>query len=198
MIRHSTHGRNDMQTDLDKLYLWSKVWLMRIHPDKLFGMEIGGWRENPQHDYTVGPMLVKHFKMEKDIGVEVDDQLRFSSHIDTITKKANSKAGWLRRSFRFMTPILFRPPYIAIVGSQLEYAAPVWSPHRQHDIDKLESSQVRATKMLPGFKSKTYEGRLIALKLPMLRYCRLRGDMITVYKILSGKHKRSLCPHLRT
>ena len=161
VIRHPTRDRDDMQIDLDKLYSWSKVWLMRIHPDKLFGMEIGGWRENPQHDYTVGPMLVKHSKMEKDIGVEVDDQLRFSSHIDTITKKANSKAGWLRRSFRFMTPILFRPLYIAIVRSQLEYAAPVWSPYRQLEIDKLESVQIRATKMLPGFKTKTYEERLI-------------------------------------
>ena len=198
VIRHPISDRDDMQADLDKLYTWSKVWLMRIHPDKLFGMEIGGWRENPQHDYTVGPMLVKHSTMEKDIGVEVDDQLRFSSHIDTITKKANSKAGWLRRSFRFMTPILFRPLYIAIVRSQLEYAAQVWSPYRQLEIDKLESVQIRATKMLPGFKAKTYEERLIALNLPTLRYRRLRGDMIMVYKILSGKHKRSLCPNLKT
>ena len=136
-------------------------------------------------------MTIEISNMEKYIGVEVDDQLRFSSHIDTITKKANSKAGWLRRSFRFMTPILFRPLYIAIVRSQLEYAAPVWSPYRQHDIDKLESVQVRATKMLPGFKTKTYEERLIALNLPTLRYRRLRGDMIMVYKILSGKHTRS-------
>ena len=52
--------------------------------------------------------------------------------------------------------------------------------------------------MLPGFKTKTYEERLIALNLPTLRYRRLRGDMIMVYKILSGKHKRSLCPNLKT
>ena len=132
------------------------------------------------------------------IGVEVDDQLRFTSHLDTITKKANSKAGWLRRTFRFMNPILFRPLYIAIVRSQLEYAAPVWSPHRQQEIDKLESVQIRATKMLPGFKTKTYAERLIALNLPTLKFRRLRGDMIMVYKIMSGKHKRSLCPKLRS
>ena len=97
-----------------------------------------------------------------------------------------------------MNPILFRPLYIAIVRSQLEYAAPVWSPHRQQEIDKLESVQIRATKMLPGFKTKTYAERLIALNLPTLKFRRLRGDMIMVYKIVSGKHKRSLCPKLRS
>ena len=52
--------------------------------------------------------------------------------------------------------------------------------------------------MLPGFKTKSYEDRLIELNLPTLKFRRLRGDMIQVYKILSGKHIRSICPRLRT
>jgi len=198
VIKHPITDRAELQIDLNKLYEWSNIWLMKIHPEKLFGMEIGGWRDNPQYDYTVGPMLVKHSTMEKDIGVEMDNQLKFSNHIDTITKKANSKAGWLRRTFRFLTPTLFRPLYRAIVRSQLENAASTWSPHKQQDIDKLESVQMRATKMLPGFKTRSYEERLVALNLTTLKYRRIRGDMINVYKIMSGKHMRSLCPKMRT
>ena len=167
---------------------------MKIHPEKLFAMEIGGWRENPQHDYTVGPMMVRYSNTEKDIGVEIDDKLNFCCHIETIVKKANSKAGWLRRTFKFLTPTLFRPLYMAIVRSQLEYASSVWSPYLQRDIDKVESVQMRATKMLPGFKGKTYEERLRKLNLPTLKFRRLRGDMINTYKILSGVHERKLCP----
>ena len=190
VIKHPIADRAELQIDLDKLYEWSNIWLMKIHPEKLFGMEIGGWRDNPQYDYTVGPMLVKYSTMEKDIGVEMDNQLKFSNHIDTITKKANSKAGWLRRTFRFLTPTLFKPLYRAIVCSQLENAASTWSPHKQQDIDKLESVQMRATKMLPGFKTRSYEERLVALNLTTLKYRRTRGDMINVYKIMSGKHMR--------
>ena len=149
VIKNPTSDRSDMQIDLDKLYDWSKLWLMKIHPDKLYGVEIGGWRENPQYDYTVGPMVVKHSTMEKDIGVEVDNKLKFSGHIDTITKKANCKAGWLRRTFKFLTPTMFRPLYMAVVRSQLQHASSAWSPHQSQDIDKLETVQIRATKMLP-------------------------------------------------
>ena len=194
VIKHPARDRTSLQIDLDKLYEWSVTWLMKIHPEKLFAMEIGGWRENPQHDYTVGPMMVRYSNTEKDIGVEIDDKLNFCCHIETIVKKANSKAGWLRRTFKFLTPTLFRPLYMAIVRSQLEYASSVWSPYLQRDIDKVESVQMRATKMLPGFKGKTYEERLRKLNLPTLKFRRLRGDMINTYKILSGVHERKLCP----
>ena len=42
----------------------------------------------------------------------------------------------------------------------------------------------RLTKLIPGFKSLSYEERLQKLKLPTLKYRRLRGDMIEVCKIL--------------
>ena len=47
IIQNPFQDRNMLQTDLDKIYEWSKLWLMKIHPDKLFGMEIGGSRDNP-------------------------------------------------------------------------------------------------------------------------------------------------------
>ena len=197
IIQNPFQDRNMLQTDLDKIYEWSKLWLMKIHPDKLFGMEIGGSRDNPVYDYTVGPMIVRHSTQEKDIGVEIDDKLTYASHIDAIVKKANRMAGWLRRSFKFLTPTLFRPLYTAIVRMQVEYAFPVWNPYKQHDIDKIESVQMRATKMLPGFKEKSYSERLKLLNLPTLKFRRIRGDMITVYKMLSGKHARNLCPRLK-
>ena len=47
---------------------------------------------------------------------------------------------------------------------------------------------MRATKMVQQFKKLSYEDRLRWLNLPTLKYRRLRGDMIQVYNINSGKH----------
>ena len=197
IIEKASLDRSILQEDLDKLYEWSKVWLMRIHPEKLFGMEIGADRELPEYEYTVGPMMVRTSKQERDIGIEIDDKLTFANHIDTQVKKANSKAGWLRRTFQFLTPKVFRPLYMQIVRNNLEYAIPVWSPYQKTLIDKIESVQERATKMLPGMKNKTYEERLKILKLPTLKYRRIRGDMINAYKILNGFHRRQICPNMK-
>ena len=46
--------------------------------------------------------------------------------------------------------------------------------------------QRRSTKLIPSLKNLPYEDRLRKLELPSLRYRRLRGDMIEVYKILNG------------
>ncbi len=53
-------------------------------------------------------------------------------------------------------------------------------------IKKIERVQRLGTKMIPGFKELTYEERLRRLELTTLEERRIRGDMITMYKILNG------------
>ena len=62
----------------------------------------------------------------------------------------------------------------------------------------IEAVQIRATKMVPGLRSMTYTERLKTLKLPTMTYRRLRGDMITVYKIMKGLYHKECCPKLPT
>jgi len=45
-----------------------------------------------------------------------------------------------------------------------------------------------ATKLIIAVKLFNYEERLRCLKLPTLKYRRIRGYMIEVYKIFSGKY----------
>ena len=68
----------------------------------------------------------------------------------------------------------------------LEYAAPVWSPHTIKYKEIIENVQRRATKMIPGFGDLSYPERLRKLKLPTLAYRRIRGDMIQAFKAMNG------------
>ena len=47
---------------------------------------------------------------------------------------------------------------------------------------------MRATKLVITVKHLPYKERLVQLKLPTLKYRRIRGDMIEVYKILTNKY----------
>ena len=58
----------------------------------------------------------------------------------------------------------------------------VWSPYLKKHIHMIENVQRRAKKVIPGFNKLSYEKRLKKLKLPTLKYRRLKGDMIEVYK----------------
>jgi len=52
---------------------------------------------------------------------------------------------------------------------------------------KIDKVQMRATRMVRQLKNYSYEARL-RLNLPTLKYRRLRGDMIQVFNIVSGKY----------
>jgi len=59
----------------------------------------------------------------------------------------------------------------------------------------LEKVQKMATKLITSLKHKSYEERLRILNLPALKFRRIRGNMIEVYKILTGKYHSLIFPH---
>ena len=47
----------------------------------------------------------------------------------------------------------------------------------------------RETKIIPGLHDKPYKEHLEAIKVPSMRYHRMRGDIKLVYKILRGDNQ---------
>ena len=56
--------------------------------------------------------------------------------------------------------------------------------------------QKRATKLIISLKTLPYKERLRKLKLPTLKYRRLRGDMIEVFKIINNMYSTVSVPVL--
>ena len=181
-----------LQEDLDHLFSWSGDWKLKFHPDKCKVLEIWGKSNsnttNTHHmsRYEGGSVDLEVVPHEKDIGVTIDGKMNFDKHIQTQINKANMMVGIIRRSFKLMDMETFCLIFKALVRPHLEYASSVWIPYKKKHIDSIENVQRRATKMLPGLSNLSYEERLRKLKLPSLRYRRMRGDMIEVFKIISG------------
>jgi ribonuclease P/MRP protein subunit RPP40 len=55
-------------------------------------------------------------------------------------------------------------------------------------LKKLEKVQMRATKLVQGIRKLSYQDRLKSINLPTLKYRRIRGDIIEVFKMISGKY----------
>ena len=71
-----------------------------------------------------------------------------------------------------------------MIRSNLEYGVNVWNPHLKKSINKMESVQRRATKMVKKIFKLDYTGRLKFLKLTSLEDRRIRGGLIQVFKIV--------------
>ena len=84
----------------------------------------------------------------------------------------------------------------ALVRPHVEYANSIGSPYKKRDIEAIEKVQKRATKLVISLEKLPYRERLLQLNLHTLKYRRLRGDMIEVYKITHDMYDRSVALEL--
>ena len=195
---------NNLVGDLQVLEEWSKRFQMKFHPDKCHVMHIG--TNNPRHEYTMTKEdgtkhTLESVESEKDLGIMIDDKLKFTEHINIKINKANQIIGCIKHTFKHMTKEIFQLLYKSMVRPHLEYGSVIWSPHLKKDQDALERVQRRATRLVPELRHMNYEERLRALKLPTLKFRRERADLIETYNIMTGKHiinmdcQCHLCPN---
>ena len=83
-------------------------------------------------------------KSTKYLGIEIQENLNWETHIRNISGKANRTLGVIRRNFSKAKFDTRKQLYLSLVRPQLEYAAPAWDPYKQKDIDALEANQNRA------------------------------------------------------
>merc|ERR1712055_1219163 len=152
----------EFQKQINALFQWSVTWQLHFHPDKCHILKLGN--KPDETAYTIGTdenlKILEESTEEKDLGVVIDNKLNFSNHCDKIVGKANKMLGILRRNFTYINNTNFNYLYKGIIRPIIEYAAPVYSPIYQKDIQKIESIQRRATKMVLGLEGKSYEERL--------------------------------------
>ena len=134
-------GDNEkLQSDLSNLEEWSRTWQLRFNANKCKVMHFG--RQNPCHQYLMNEndqkVQVEESFCEKDLGVHIDNRLKFHKHIETAVNKANSKLGMIRRSFEYLDGDMLVQLYKSIVRPHLEYCNSVWSPLYKKDVQLLE------------------------------------------------------------
>src|SRR5215469_15321677 len=176
-------GHQSLQNDLNKIITWSKTWQMNFNADKCKIIHFGS--RNEGHNYFIEGSVLQATSEEKDLGVTVDETLKFSKQCAEAVKKANKMLGYIARNFEYKSKNVILPLYKSLVRPHLEYAVQLWSPYLVKDITKIERIQKRATKMIPELREKTYAQRLKDLDIHSLETRRLRRRLIEVFKILN-------------
>jgi hypothetical protein len=77
--------------------------------------------------------------MEKYLGVIIDNELKFSKHIEGQVNKANKGLGLIRRSFEFLDAEAMRQLFVSVVRLNLEFGNVVWSAKLEKDKNLIES-----------------------------------------------------------
>ena len=181
----SPEDNRKLQDDLDRIYEWSTRWQLPFNIDKCKSFHIG--RKNNRYWYEMNGTKLKQVTEEKDLGIFIDDELKFHKQCASATKKANAILGLLKKSFTLLDKKTLPLLYKSLIRPHLEYGNVVWGPHYAEDIKSIGKVHRRATKLVPELKNLSYEERLRELHLPSLAHRRRRGDMIVTYRLMTGQ-----------
>ena len=105
---------------------------------------------------------------EKDLGVYIDNKLKFHDHVAHAVDKGNRMLGLVKNTFSCLDKETIPKLYKALVRPHLEYGNVIWHPRFEMDKIAVEKVQRRATKLVPELKHLPYEERLKELNLPSL------------------------------
>ena len=98
---------------------------MSINTVKCNTFSIGRNLDN-KCEYSINNVIIPRVTNIRDLGVIIDNYLKFSPYIVDITNKAFARSALIFRSFVTRDPIILMRAFVTYVRPLLEYCTPVW------------------------------------------------------------------------
>ena len=121
LLTTDTSGE-ELEESLHLLEEWAEKMQMRFHPGKCKVMHLGS--KNPKKNYSMkdgngGMHVLEETTVEKDLGVKIDNLLKFTDHCQAKINTANKTLGFIRHSFQYMDKEIFTMLYKSLVRPHL-------------------------------------------------------------------------------
>ena len=194
----------------DDVHRFSTSHRMKLNPVKCKEMIINfmAYPNFSVRPICIGDSVVECVKSYKLLGVYIDNDLKWNSHIDYIVKKSSKKLYSLRLLKRSVVePENILKVYLSTIRPVLEYAIPIWKSIPDYLSDRVESIQRRALRIIYP-EAESYDQSLRVAKLETLASRRISlctkymnkiktSESHPLHKLLPRKHNRDIGYHLR-
>ena len=112
-------------------------------------------RNKSQRMYTLDGHILQQVQNNPYLGLQISEDLKWTTHITNVAKKANSTLGFLRINLRFCPKECKKTAYISLARSTMEYGAIVWyqvdpagttwaeSTRARNDLGRIDSGPER-------------------------------------------------------
>ena len=143
----SQSDTDHLQRHLDRLAHREVLWQMEFHPEKCQVLRVSK-KHKPSYcgSYTLHGQLLEIVDHAKYLGVTIQGDLRWDTHVTNITNKANFTLAVLKRNARVPSKCIKAAAYKALVRPHFEYCSTVWDPSTKHLSKKIEMVQRRSAR----------------------------------------------------
>ena len=193
---HNSSDCTKLQDDLNNLQKWESDWQMSFHPEKCEVIHITTKKYPIIHKYTLHGHTLLSVPQIKYLGVQISQDLKWNSHINSISSKANQTLGFLKRNLKINSQTIKEKAYKSIVRPKLEYCSTVWDPKciknpkegdktKHRLVYQLEMVQRRAARWVTGryHNTSSVSDMLRGLDWRSLEQRRVDSRLTILYKI---------------
>ena len=146
---HAVQANEDhhvMQRDPDILVKWSHKWQLGFNEAKCKSLRLGS--SNQGLKYQMETEILGDIRIEKDLGIFIDEELKFHAYISKAVEKASHLLGLIRVTFTCLDTVTMSRMFTTMVQPHLEYGNVIWHPRFRHDRVEIKKTSLRwATKL---------------------------------------------------
>ena len=175
----------NLQDDLYRLEDWKQKCQMEFNPSKCKIMCITTRRDPPKREYVFCGEILEEVERHPYLGVMLDNKMRWSPHVETITFIASKVMELIKRNLWNCPKTVKETAYKTLVRPKLQYACSAWDPHHQKDKASLERIQRKAARFVTGNYDRTTSvtEMLQDLQWDTLETMRRHARLSTIYKM---------------
>ena len=161
---------------------------MRFNASKCYVMTIHRKQSPLSKFYQLDGQILQQVSENPYLGLIIQDDLHWSSHINKICSKASKTLGFIRRNLKTCHQSFKETAYISLVRSVLEYSSSVWDPYLDKDIKKIENIQRNAARFVKNDyrRHSSVTSMLNDLNWTPLHERRRENRLLMLFKILNN------------
>lgn len=134
-----------LQDDIKQLEIWASNWGMRFNAKTCYILSL---KKQKHKFYQLNGQILEHVQSNPYPGLQILEDLKWKEHITSLTKKASSTSGFLRRNLQHCPREYRKTAYLALVRSIMDYGSIIWDPYTQTETNTLESVQRRGARFI--------------------------------------------------
>jgi len=186
-ITNNVDEEKVFQSNIDSLHAWSILNKMPFNTKKCKFIVFGKQEHLPT--YSIGGHKLECVEETKYLGVTMQSNLKFNTHISNQINKANKILGCIKYTIHEAPKHAKLLAYTSLCRPLLDYADVLWDPADTTTTDQLELVQNKAIRFILGIKGRrgVTEGRT-NLELPTLKERRRNHRISLLMRILSDEN----------
>ena len=122
----------------------------------------------------------------KDLGVYIDNEFTYSTHVSEVCKKVKKRIGWILRTFQCREVDFMKHVWKVYILPIIDYCSQLWAPRYGGLLVRLENLQKDFTARITYMGKYNYWERLEKLKMLSISRRLERYRIIYTRKILNG------------